>query len=39
VWSIAKENPALAGRLRYPGEDDQYEKTTLDRLEPAGEGS
>ena len=39
VWSIAKENPSLAGKLRYPGEDDEYEKATLDRLEPPGEGS
>jgi peptidoglycan/xylan/chitin deacetylase (PgdA/CDA1 family) len=36
VWSLAKENAALAPTLRYPGEDEDYEKATLDRLEPAG---
>jgi hypothetical protein len=36
LWSMAKERPALVapGALRYPGEDEEYEQTTLDRLEP-----
>ena len=36
IWSMAKERPDLVapGALRYPGEDEDYEQSTLDRLEP-----
>ena len=36
IWSMAKERPDLVapGALRYPGEDEDYERATLDRLEP-----
>ncbi len=37
VWSLAMERPELARALRYPGEDEVYEKGTLDRLEPAAD--
>ena len=32
VWAIAKESGKFEARLRYPGEDDVYEKPILDRL-------
>jgi peptidoglycan-N-acetylglucosamine deacetylase len=32
IWALAKESGKFDGRLRYPGEDDVYEKPTLDRL-------
>jgi peptidoglycan-N-acetylglucosamine deacetylase len=32
IWSLAKETGKFEVRLRYPGEDDVYEKPTLDRL-------
>lgn len=32
IWAIAKETGRYGGRLRYPGEDDTYEKPILDRL-------
>ena len=32
VWALAKETGRFEGRLRYPGEDDVYEKPILDRL-------
>ena len=32
IWALAKETGKFEGRLRYPGEDDVYEKPTLDRL-------
>ncbi len=38
IWSLAKEHAALARTLRYPGEDEDYEKGTLDALEPAANG-
>jgi len=34
LWALARENPALASGLRYPGEDEGYERQILDRLEP-----
>jgi peptidoglycan-N-acetylglucosamine deacetylase len=33
IWALAKETGKFEGRLRYPGEDDVYEKPLLDRLE------
>ncbi len=32
IWALAKETGRFENRLRYPGEDDVYEKPTLDRL-------
>ena len=32
IWALAKETGRFNGRLRYPGEDDTYEKPLLDRL-------
>jgi hypothetical protein len=32
IWALAKETGKFEGRLRYPGEDDVYEKLVLDRL-------
>jgi hypothetical protein len=32
IWALAKETGRFEGRLRYPGEDDSYEKPVLDRL-------
>ncbi len=32
IWALAKETGRFEGRLRYPGEDDTYEKPLLDRL-------
>jgi hypothetical protein len=32
VWALAKESGQFSGRLRYPGEDDIYEKPKLDAL-------
>jgi hypothetical protein len=32
IWALAKETGKFKGRLRYPGEDDVYEKPSLDRL-------
>jgi peptidoglycan-N-acetylglucosamine deacetylase len=32
IWALAKETGKFEGRLRYPGEDDVYEKPLLDRL-------
>jgi peptidoglycan/xylan/chitin deacetylase (PgdA/CDA1 family) len=32
VWALAKETGRYDSMLRYPGEDDVYEKPTLDRL-------
>jgi peptidoglycan-N-acetylglucosamine deacetylase len=32
IWALAKETGRFEGRLRYPGEDDSYEKPILDRL-------
>jgi peptidoglycan/xylan/chitin deacetylase (PgdA/CDA1 family) len=32
LWALAKETGQFEGRLRYPGEDDTYEKPLLDRL-------
>jgi peptidoglycan-N-acetylglucosamine deacetylase len=32
IWALAKETGKFDGRLRYPGEDDTYEKPLLDRL-------
>lgn len=32
VWALAKETGKFEGKLRYPGEDDVYEKPILDRL-------
>lgn len=32
IWALAKESGKFEGRLRYPGEDDVYEKPVLDRL-------
>jgi len=32
IWALAKETGKFEGRLRYPGEDDTYEKPVLDRL-------
>jgi hypothetical protein len=32
IWALAKETGKFADRLRYPGEDDTYEKPILDQL-------
>jgi peptidoglycan-N-acetylglucosamine deacetylase len=32
IWALAKETGKFEDRLRYPGEDDVYEKPKLDRL-------
>jgi hypothetical protein len=32
IWALAKETGKFEGRLRYPGENDTYEKPALDRL-------
>jgi hypothetical protein len=32
IWALAKETGRFEGELRYPGEDDVYEKPILDRL-------
>jgi hypothetical protein len=32
IWAVAKETGRFESRLRYPGEDDTYEKALLDRL-------
>ncbi len=32
IWALAKESGKFEDRLRYPGEDDIYEKPLLDRL-------
>jgi hypothetical protein len=32
IWALAKETGKFEDRLRYPGEDDVYEKPMLDRL-------
>ncbi len=32
IWALAKETGRFEDRLRYPGEDDTYEKPVLDRL-------
>jgi peptidoglycan-N-acetylglucosamine deacetylase len=32
IWALAKETGKFDDRLRYPGEDDVYEKPVLDRL-------
>ena len=32
VWALAKETGRFEGRLRYPGEDDVYEKPKVDAL-------
>lgn len=32
IWALAKESGKFESRLRYPGEDDVYEKPILDRL-------
>jgi len=32
IWALAKETGKFESRLRYPGEDDVYEKPSLDRL-------
>jgi len=32
IWALAKETGRFESRLRYPGEDDGYEKPILDRL-------
>jgi hypothetical protein len=32
IWALAKETGRFETRLRYPGEDDVYEKPALDRL-------
>jgi len=32
VWALAKETGRFEGRLRYPGEDEVYEKSKLDAL-------
>jgi len=32
IWALAKETGKFDARLRYPGEDDVYEKPILDRL-------
>jgi peptidoglycan-N-acetylglucosamine deacetylase len=32
IWALAKEAGKFESRLRYPGEDDTYEKPLLDRL-------
>jgi hypothetical protein len=32
VWALAKESGRFEKRLRYPGEDDSYEKARMDTL-------
>jgi peptidoglycan-N-acetylglucosamine deacetylase len=32
IWAMAKESGKFEGKLRYPGESDEYEKDNLDRL-------
>ena len=32
IWALAKESGEFEGKLRYPGESDEYEKDKLDRL-------
>ena len=32
IWALAKETGRFEGRIRYPGEDDVYERPVLDRL-------
>jgi peptidoglycan/xylan/chitin deacetylase (PgdA/CDA1 family) len=32
IWALAKETGRFESRLRYPGEDDTYEKALIDRL-------
>jgi hypothetical protein len=32
IWALAKETGRFEDRLRYPGEDDKYEKPILDQL-------
>jgi hypothetical protein len=32
IWALAKETGRFEGELRYPGEDDVYERPRLDRL-------
>lgn len=32
IWAMAKASGKYAGKLRYPGESDEYEKDKLDRL-------
>ncbi len=32
IWAMAKESGKFEGKLRYPGESDEYEKDKLDRL-------
>lgn len=32
IWALAKKSGKFEGKLRYPGEDDVYEKPKLDRL-------
>jgi hypothetical protein len=32
VWALAKETGKYDKKLRYPGEDDVYEKPVLDKL-------
>lgn len=32
IWALAKETGRFDSELRYPGEDDVYEKPILDRL-------
>jgi peptidoglycan/xylan/chitin deacetylase (PgdA/CDA1 family) len=32
IWAMAKESGKFGGKLRYPGESDEYEKDKLDRL-------
>jgi hypothetical protein len=32
IWSMAKESGKFEDRLRYPGENDTYEKPEMDRL-------
>ncbi len=32
IWALAKETGRFEDRLRYPGEDDSYEKPLLDRM-------
>lgn len=32
IWALAKETGRFGDILRYPGEDDRYEKPKMDRL-------
>jgi hypothetical protein len=32
IWALAKETGKFEGRLRYPGEDGEYEKAAMDKL-------